>query len=867
MNHKMNQEKMKQYLLFMIFFFLLLMQFRLIGVQYDDYGYYSLNYGAITPHMGSHFTFMELFRFLGEHYIGANGRLLSFGIWLTIYKIGGLIAVQISAAMIVTCIWILLCKIAFEHLEHKNSFLVIGTLILCFCYGSISIDTHQHGTYWFAAFYIYYMPIIATELFIILYDKYATTMKWKHLIFLLPLVLVSAWSGETWSVGTVALIGVLNILAFSKNKKVDSKHILLFFTAILGLCILLNSPGIQLRAGDSKWGFQSIFLFMERMKDVISVFFSGANLFYLLFILTACFLLGFANYLKSKKLYDLIFAFLILVLEVITFIQCVIIHRFYYLSIVIILIPVCRYYYRKKDRKRNMLLFTAFISMASLVAVPTVTYRIFLPFEVCSFLIVFDACYELYQYTLKSKYKNCFGFLLVLYVLAMVLICGKNYIKIYHGYKENAIIYEYNHKTYLEAKDKVANGESVTEIHLKKYRDDMYATTMLYQDPWFKEYIEYYYELPSGINILFDDEDPIASPKQILRVENIDFHRLNNKTIEIVWPDLYDDCVSSYIIQKRTLPITSDEWHSIYELQSDGQVNDYYHSYIDENMDENPTQYEYRIEIVPYDYDNDNIQVEHGKELIASNIKVCIDPGHFDVKREVADVDEYEYVEGIAMLEVGLKLKELLKTEYGIDASLTRETGTILIDGIMDDELDSSHISLRGEYAKKEECDLYLSLHSNSNEENANDYPTYFQPIELNKTIIILNTTALDKERYISMAIEIGKQLSKTNFELGLSTTEAFREAHGHEIKEWTKEYNDSLNELGTILYRAGKKGDYYGVLRGASNVSIPGMIIEHGFHSIQNTRKAAKNNELYQEWAKADATGIAIGFGFEKFE
>ena len=51
-------------------------------------------------------------------------------------------------------------------------------------------------------------------------------------------------------------------------------------------------------------------------------------------------------------------------------------------------------------------------------------------------------------------------------------------------------------------------------------------------------------------------------------------------------------------------------------------------------------------------------------------------------------------------------------------------------------------------------------------------------------------------------------------------------------------------------------------MLRGATNVGVPGMIIEHGYHSVKEVRYAAMRTDLASKWAKADAYGIAKGFG-----
>ena len=54
-------------------------------------------------------------------------------------------------------------------------------------------------------------------------------------------------------------------------------------------------------------------------------------------------------------------------------------------------------------------------------------------------------------------------------------------------------------------------------------------------------------------------------------------------------------------------------------------------------------------------------------------------------------------------------------------------------------------------------------------------------------------------------------------------------------------------------------------MLRGASNVGVPGIIIEHGFHTVEDVRRAAMNDNLLEDWAEADAYGIAYGLGLVK--
>lgn len=374
---------------------------------------------------------------------------------------------------------------------------------------------------------------------------------------------------------------------------------------------------------------------------------------------------------------------------------------------------------------------------------------------------------------------------------------------------------------------------------------------------------------------LFAREDRMNNSSVDTEVETVEvaidflsFQRKSKTEIELSWLDEYDLLVDTYILKKRTMQkgLATGEWQIVDTIKSDGISDGKEWIVVDVLDDVAVQQFEYRVDVelaITKEIEHQYEAVE-GTPILASNVKVCIDPGHFYKPGEVTEVDEYAYVEGNFMLEVALGLKERIKKQYGIDVCLTRDSDVIELDGYRDEELDSAHISLRGEYAAIEDCDLFVSLHSNSNKEDANGCETFYQPKAINKSIIIVNTYGLEVEYAIKAANAIGTKLSSVNFELGLADTDAFCEVTKESIGEWTQDYNDGLGEVGTVVIRTGKKTpDYYGVLRGATNVEVPGIIIEHGYHSVAEVRQAAANGDLKEVWANADACGIAYGFGF----
>ncbi len=369
----------------------------------------------------------------------------------------------------------------------------------------------------------------------------------------------------------------------------------------------------------------------------------------------------------------------------------------------------------------------------------------------------------------------------------------------------------------------------------------------------------------AGCNVSSEKIEEYNTEKEqyAIKIDSIETERISRREIGISWLDDGNQVVEAYVIKRRDVESGQGVglWNTITTIPRDNALANEEWYYVDKLESDQPQQYEYRIDIEINDIRN--FVAEEGLTAFGSNIKICIDPGHYNISKEVAEVDEYHYVEGNFVLEIALELREILHEKYGIDSCLTRDTDTITLGGYTDEELDSAHISLRGAYAAEEDCDLFVSLHTNSNAEDANGDPTFFQSIAINKPIIIVNQIACTSESVVKAANTIGLNLSEVNFELGLSVSDLFNITLVEDISEWTQELNDG-SDLGTVVCRTGKKGDYYGILRGATSVGVPGMIIEHGHHSVQEVRKEAVTGELAQRWAEADAAGIASGFGFE---
>ena len=245
--------------------------------------------------------------------------------------------------------------------------------------------------------------------------------------------------------------------------------------------------------------------------------------------------------------------------------------------------------------------------------------------------------------------------------------------------------------------------------------------------------------------------------------------------------------------------------------------------------------------------------------------KICIDPGHYAGINCSPEPESWGYCEGDFNLRVALALQRILAERYGIESCLTRTGGSISIGGYTDRELDGSHLSLRGRYAEEMGCDLFISLHTNGNQDDVNDSPTWLQPLSITKTVVIVNLPCRDSERWLGVANAIGAQVTAVNNRLEIADGRAFVPVTADTVPEWTDEWNDSATLPGSVFCRLRDGEDYYSVLHGAAEVGVPGMIVEHGFHTVAEMRRLAATGDLAELWAEADAAGIAAGLGLHE--
>lgn len=179
-------------------------------------------------------------------------------------------------------------------------------------------------------------------------------------------------------------------------------------------------------------------------------------------------------------------------------------------------------------------------------------------------------------------------------------------------------------------------------------------------------------------------------------------------------------------------------------------------------------------------------------------MKICLDAGHYGNYNQ--SPANKEYYESKVMWKLMLLLKKYLE-EYGFEVITTRS-----------DQGQNLSVYERGKKAAG--CDLFFSLHSNAVAGGVNnniDYVTSYAAVNGSADAIA--------QRLVEKIAEV------------MGTKQPSRVEH-----------------------RQGTRGDYYGVLRGATSVGVPGAILEHSFHTNEKMTQWLLKDENLDRLAQEEA-------------
>lgn len=214
----------------------------------------------------------------------------------------------------------------------------------------------------------------------------------------------------------------------------------------------------------------------------------------------------------------------------------------------------------------------------------------------------------------------------------------------------------------------------------------------------------------------------------------------------------------------------------------------------------------------------DSDWVRKDSENYMAKKRVCMDPGHYGSKYNAGAVSGY--YESAIVWKLTMLEKEILE-KMGVEVVLTRTKTS-----------DDPALFARGEMAKG--CNLFISNHTNACDTPSVDRVEGIYLVDRDRTSIDETSKAF-----------AGKLAAVVKQTMGLSSYRTYSR-----VATSDRDKNGKLDD------------NYYGVLHGAFMAGVPGVIIEHGFHTNPNTCKWLMNSTNLKKLAEACAKCIAEFLG-----
>lgn len=205
-----------------------------------------------------------------------------------------------------------------------------------------------------------------------------------------------------------------------------------------------------------------------------------------------------------------------------------------------------------------------------------------------------------------------------------------------------------------------------------------------------------------------------------------------------------------------------------------------------------------------------------------ANMDICLDAGHYGKYNRSPVIPAYYESE------MNWKLTMLQKKyleEYGFRVILTRE-----------DPAKDLDLVERGKKAKG--CCLFISNHSNAAETETPDYVAVYHLTEDSKTDID----------------DLSKDLAK-KIAPGIASMMGTKQGY----KVISRKAGGDRNGDGVL------NDNYYGVLHGARLAGVPGLILEHSFHTNKKATEWLMDDSNLDKMARYEAATIAAFKGVEK--
>lgn len=240
----------------MAFVIYLLLQFRLVRMQFDDWGYASLSYAGLPGYRevsGGNFTIAQMLGFLKSQYMILGGRVVCFAQQLLAGR-SGVTGLQVYQVLLLLGIF----GAMFWMSQHQlNDRYPACTMLICILpYGLFSAVLMRDGMYWYSASYAYILPLCFLLWGLILYQRSLEDTGWQSSVKYIGAVIfctIAAASMEQYAAATMVGVVLYSVLMFSMNQQLRTKQngirlLLMHICVIAGAVFILAAPGNYLRA-------------------------------------------------------------------------------------------------------------------------------------------------------------------------------------------------------------------------------------------------------------------------------------------------------------------------------------------------------------------------------------------------------------------------------------------------------------------------------------------------------------------------------------------------------------------------------------------------------------------------------------------
>lgn len=513
---EIKQERKKVWVIsiFVLWGIILVMQHRLIGMYFDDFGNASLSYGIDSSSIaGTDYTFKDLMNWAKFIYYNWGGRILYALIMIPMMK-NSVFPFMLFQAVILLGIFIVMYKIVKRYCQFSHEPVVVAGLILM--YGLLSGTVVNWGLYWASASVLYLLPILPFLLCTEVYNKAEmninqnNVMSGKYYIYLAVLIPLITLSQE--QVGGGFLVWVIFRILFShikEEKKYLKLDLFMLIWSLITFLIFFCAPGNWARL-DSNTEFAELSLLEKMQHNLPTLVYvlDESGFFYiniLLWLSGICMLWMLAK--KKKNWAQLVlllgilpYGFRLFNIEMIRmFGQSIpdfgISQMTFILFLFSMFFIMLMFFYERKHLDFMALMIAAVASVGCLLISPSMATRSCIPYIFVCMIFV-----GIVGYTFWCENRN-----LVLRITCIVVVClfaGKsvvNLCKIYQGYEENYYAEKYNF-------EKLKNYDGVDKtIGLLKYKNDIYRAPAPYDEGF--EFCEYwmreYFDIPMDVEFVW----------------------------------------------------------------------------------------------------------------------------------------------------------------------------------------------------------------------------------------------------------------------------------------------------------------------------------------------------------------------------